>query len=129
MCLFSVISSSRVIQIMDLSQCTNVDWDTELEVLSRIDHRTYFEIPAILLASLVYTFWLCFALIGAPPTQLPVPIKSTTWPLLWIIFAVGLIINPLPIMRRSSRFWFVRNFGKQFLSGMRQVEFTDFWMG
>jgi len=129
MCLFSVISSSHVIQIVNLSQCTNVDWNTELEVLSRIDHRTYFEIPAILLASLVYTFWLCFAQIGAPPTQLPVPIRSTIWPLLWIVFAVGLIVNPLPIMRRSSRFWFVRNLGKQFLSGMRPVEFTDFWMG
>lgn len=97
----------------------------ELDVLSRIDYRKYFEIPAFLLSTLICSFWLTFYQIGAPHA----PFDGKWWPFIWFMFAIVVIANPLPIMHRSSRYWFIRNLGMQVLSGTRPVEFTDFWLG
>ncbi|KAL0960089.1 hypothetical protein HGRIS_011733 [Hohenbuehelia grisea] len=91
----------------------------ELDVRTKLDHREYFETPAILLATLCYAFWLSFSRIG----------PSTLWPLIWLAFAAIVLFEPLPILFRSSRFWFLRSVGKLLVPGMRRVEFTDFWMG
>ncbi|OCH89346.1 EXS-domain-containing protein [Obba rivulosa] len=39
------------------------------------------------------------------------------------------MLDPLPILFRPSRWWLVRNIGRLLTSGVRRVEFADFWMG
>ncbi|TFY63335.1 hypothetical protein EVG20_g6362 [Dentipellis fragilis] len=95
----------------------------ELDIRTRLDHREYFEIPAVVLATLCYSFWLSFARVGDPH------IAPTTWPLIWLLFVAGLLINPLPILFRESRWWLIRNVARLLTSGTHRVEFTDFWMG
>jgi hypothetical protein len=94
-------------------------------VSSHLDYRQYFEIPTILLSTLIYAFWLSFS--GEKLSNLHI-VHPTMWPLIWLGFAGIVLINPLPMMHRRSRYWFLRSFGGQFLSGLRPVEFTDFWL-
>ncbi|KAJ7108542.1 EXS-domain-containing protein [Mycena epipterygia] len=39
------------------------------------------------------------------------------------------MLDPLPILFKSSRYWLIRNVCKLLTAGTRRVEFTDFWMG
>lgn len=94
----------------------------ELEVRTKLDYQAYFEIPAILLATLCYAFWLSFARIGVSF------VAPTTWPLVWLTFCAIFTMNPLPIYHRSSRWWMYRIFGRLLLPGTRRVKFSDFWM-
>ncbi|KAF5381280.1 hypothetical protein D9615_008351 [Tricholomella constricta] len=95
----------------------------ELDTRTRMDYREYYEIPSILLAALSYAFWLSFLRIGAPH------ISPTIWPLVWLGFCALVMVDPLPLFYKSSRYWLLRNVGKLLMSGSRRVEFTDFWMG
>lgn len=102
------------------------------------------KLPAFFLATLICAFWLSFTLVGDNQ-----PIAPTTWPLTWLVMALIVLLNPLPIMFKSSRFWLMRKTGKLLLSGTKTVEvriwgiweyhrcdwvillrqFTDFWLG
>jgi hypothetical protein len=95
----------------------------ELDVTTQLDHREYFELPSMLLASLMYAFWLSFSLVGYPT------VSPTTWPLVWLAFAFILLFEPLPVTFRSSRYWLIKIVARLFVSGTKRVEFTDFWMG
>ncbi|KAF5356935.1 hypothetical protein D9756_006619 [Leucocoprinus leucothites] len=95
----------------------------ELDVRSRMDYREYYEIPSFLLASLCYAFWLSFARVGSPH------VSPTIWPLVWLALTAAILFDPLPLLFRSSRSWFLRIVGRLFMSGTRRVEFADFWMG
>lgn len=113
----------------------------EFDIRTRLDHREYFEvrliasacvalatltesvftlnamqIPAIAIATLCYAFWLTFARVGAES------VAPTTWPLVWLLFMAGLLINPLPMMFRESRWWLLRNFARLLTSGVHRVE-------
>lgn len=91
----------------------------ELDIRTRLGHCEYFELPAILFATLAYAFWLSFSHIGVP----------TIWPLAWIVFALVVVLHPIPVLYKSSRWWLVRSVGKLLVSGVHPVEFIDFWMG
>lgn len=95
----------------------------DLDVSSRLDYRQYFEIPSLLLAALCFAFWASFSRLGDPI------LHYTTWPLLWLTFAILITVHPIPVMAKSSRYWFIKTMLKLFLSGMRPVEFVDFWIG
>ncbi|GJJ15013.1 hypothetical protein Clacol_009286 [Clathrus columnatus] len=56
-------------------------------------------------------------------------ISPTTWPLIWLVFALVLLVNPFPIFSRSSRYWFIKHLGKLVAPGWGPVEFADFWLG
>lgn len=101
----------------------NYSFIFELDLLTQLDHRKYFEIPAILLSTLFTAFWLSFNILNSPG------LSPTFWPLIWLAFAVIIIFDPLPFLSRPSRYWLVKNAAKQFISGTKPVEFTDFWMG
>ncbi|KAJ6487883.1 EXS family-domain-containing protein [Mycena sanguinolenta] len=88
-----------------------------------LDHREYFQIPSILFATLCYAFWLSFARIGAPT------VDPSIWPLVWLGFAAVMMFDPLPIFFKPSRYWLIKHVGTLLKSGMRPVEFTDFYMG
>jgi hypothetical protein len=74
------------------------------------------QIPAFLLTLLAYAFWISFYRIGSHV------IDPTTWPLIWLGFAAFFMINPLPIWRKSSRWWFLKSVGRLLLPGMTRVE-------
>ncbi|KAF7316200.1 Signal transduction protein [Mycena indigotica] len=95
----------------------------EFDLRTRMDHREYFEIPSLLFAALCGAFWLSFAQIGAPS------VDPTIWPLVWLGFAGVIMLDPLPLIFKPSRWWFLRSLGKLMTSGTRPVEFADFWMG
>ncbi|KAF7325791.1 Signal transduction protein [Mycena kentingensis (nom. inval.)] len=93
----------------------------EFDLRTRMDHREYFEIPSFLFATLCGAFWLSFSRFGT--------ISPTLWPVIWLAFAGAVVLNPLPVFFKPSRFWLVRAIGKLLTSGTRQVEFADFWLG
>ena len=49
-------------------------------------------------------------------------------PLLFIFLILFLLINPLNIMHRSSRYWFCRRLFRIFSSPFHRVTFADFWI-
>ncbi|KAK7044716.1 signal transduction protein [Favolaschia claudopus] len=95
----------------------------EFDVRTRLDHREYVLIPSLLLSTLCYAFWLSFAKLGAPS------VSPTIWPMVWLGFAAIVMLDPLPVLFKPSRWWLLKNVAKLFASGTRRVEFTDFWMG
>jgi hypothetical protein len=101
----------------------NYSFIFELDVLTQLDYRKYFELPAILLSTLFTAFWLSFNVLNSPG------LSPTFWPLIWLAFAVLIIFDPLPFQSRPSRYWLIKNVARQFISGTKPVEFTDFWMG
>ncbi|VDC03363.1 unnamed protein product [Peniophora sp. CBMAI 1063] len=86
------------------------------------DHRKYFELPALLLATLSYSFCLSFLRPGI------VGVSPQAWPLAWLLFAFAMTFNPLPLLNRSSRLWFARNLARLIKSGWSKVRFTEFWL-
>ncbi|KAF8740038.1 hypothetical protein AX14_008953 [Amanita brunnescens Koide BX004] len=94
----------------------------ELDTKSHIDYRQYLEIPSLLFTGLSYSFFCTFFRVGSPG------ISPSYWLFVWLGFASLLIFNPLPIFFRSSRFWFLKIFGRVMSSGMHTVEFSDFWL-
>ena len=120
----------------------NCLWIVELDVRTWLDSREYFEvrscqpptqqlfcslitidhlsptpqIPAFLLTTLIYAFWLSFSRIGSKT------VNPTVWPLLWLALTTFIIINPLPIWSKSSRWWFLKKVGRLLISGTRRVE-------
>ncbi|THH12162.1 hypothetical protein EW145_g196 [Phellinidium pouzarii] len=101
----------------------NYQFIFELDVRTQLDSREYFELPSFLLSTLIYAFWLSYSQIGTHN------IASTTWPLIWLAFALVILFNPLPLLFPNSRLWFTRKVGKLLISGTMPVEFTDFWLG
>ncbi|KAJ6487886.1 EXS-domain-containing protein [Mycena sanguinolenta] len=39
------------------------------------------------------------------------------------------MLDPFPVLFKSSRYWLLRNVAKLLASGTRRVEFSDFWLG
>lgn len=93
---------------------------TELDVRTQLDSREYFEVriqflcwlcmtnlvifklPAFLLGTLIYAFWLSFSDVGVSN------VSPTTWPLAWLVLALLVLLNPLPVLFPSSRRWCVQ---------------------
>jgi hypothetical protein len=74
------------------------------------------QIPSLLFATLSCAFWLSFSRIGLPA------VAPTTWPLIWLGMAVCVMIVPLPVLSRPSRFWLHRSMARLLLPGLRSVE-------
>ncbi|VDB96026.1 unnamed protein product [Peniophora sp. CBMAI 1063] len=85
--------------------------------------KKYFELPALLITTLCYAFWLSFTRTG----QRVMPPQA--WPVAWLLLSLVILVNPLPILERSSRFWLIRNVARLATSGAHHVRFTDFWLG
>ena len=97
-----------------------------------MDYREYYEvnpyrrnwdlslfelkIPILLFSALCCAFWLSFAGIGASY------VSPTIWPLIWLAVTAAILFDPLPLLFRSSRLWFLRIIGKLLVSGIRTVE-------
>jgi hypothetical protein len=89
---------------------------TELDVRTALNPHEYSELPLLFLATLMYAFWFSFARVASDA------IDPTTWPMIWLLFVVVVIFNPLPILKRSARFWMLRNTYRLLTSGIHRVE-------
>lgn len=91
-----------------------------------LDYHEYPELPSFLLLLLGVAFWVSFV------NPFPSAIAPTTWPLVWLVVALVILILPLPIFHLRSRTWFIRSilrvFGAGFFVG-GVVEFRDFFLG
>ncbi|KAJ7064981.1 EXS family-domain-containing protein [Mycena amicta] len=89
---------------------------------STCEHEwTIANILSLLFSTLCGAFWLSFSQIGV--------VSPTTWPVVWLGFAAVLMLDPLPLVFKPSRWWLLKSIGKLLTSGTRPVEFADFWMG
>jgi hypothetical protein len=78
------------------------------------------QLPAFLLLTLVYAFWLSFS-------GFQLAVAPTAWPLAWLVLAIVIFINPLPVFYPHSRNWLLRKSGGLLLSGTRRVEVGFFF--
>ena len=76
---------------------------------------TFLQLPAFLFLTLSHCFWFSFS-------GFPFQVPPTRWPIIWVIFTISVMINPLPVFYRSSRMWLLRTLGSLFISGSRGVE-------
>ncbi|EJT99046.1 EXS-domain-containing protein [Dacryopinax primogenitus] len=95
----------------------------DLDVRSVLDYREFFELPAFLFMTLSYCCFFSFYLVDNPR------VDPHTWPLAWVVLSILVLINPLPIWRRRSRYWFLYMIARLLVSGTTRVEFADFWLG
>ena len=87
-------------------------------------HRlTFLQFPAFLFITLSFCVWLSFFNIGSSN------IAPTTWPLVWLVFALVLLFNPFPVFSRSARAWLIKHVIHLLTAGTSPVEFSDFWLG
>ncbi|WVF72993.1 hypothetical protein IAT40_007811 [Kwoniella sp. CBS 6097] len=87
-----------------------------------IDYRSFFEIPAFLFLTLSYCFYFTFARIGADT------IAPTTWPAAWLVFVAVFFLNPLPVLRRGTRYWLLKVLFRVCTPGYSRVEFIAFFL-
>ena len=48
--------------------------------------------------------------------------SDSSWPAAWLVFLATFFINPLPILRRSSRWWLLRVLFRVLTPGISRVE-------
>ncbi|OXC70750.1 hypothetical protein AYX13_00732 [Cryptococcus neoformans] len=87
-----------------------------------IDYRSFMEIPAFLFLTLSYCFYFSFARVGSSN------IDPTTWPAAWLIFLCVFWLNPLPVLRRGTRYWLLRVLFRVITPGYSRVEFIAFFL-
>ncbi|CDR98684.1 hypothetical protein, partial [Sporisorium scitamineum] len=95
----------------------------EWDVRTTMDHRQFFEIPALLMLLLSCCFWVSFV------NPFPDAIAPTTWPAVWLVIVAVLMLNPLPVLLPASRGWFLKSLLRVFTAGWKRVEFRDFFLG
>ncbi|WRT70222.1 uncharacterized protein IL334_007217 [Kwoniella shivajii] len=87
-----------------------------------IDYRSFLEIPAFLFLTLSYCFYFSFAQVGSSN------VAPTTWPAAWLVFVAVFFLNPLPILRRGTRYWLLRVLFRVCTPGYSRVEFIAFFL-
>ncbi|GAC98206.1 hypothetical protein PHSY_005795 [Pseudozyma hubeiensis SY62] len=95
----------------------------EWDVRTTMDHRQFFEIPALLMLFLSCCFWVSFV------NPFPGAIEPTVWPTVWLVIVAVVLLNPLPIWMPASRAWFAKSWARVFTAGWKRVEFRDFFLG
>ncbi|WWC64582.1 uncharacterized protein I303_107193 [Kwoniella dejecticola CBS 10117] len=87
-----------------------------------IDYRSFLEIPAFLFLTLSYCFYFTFAQIGSSN------VAPTTWPAAWLVLVAVFFLNPLPVLRRGTRYWLLKVLFRVCTPGYSRVEFIAFFL-
>lgn len=96
----------------------------EWDVRHVLDFHQFFELPAFFLLLLSIAFWISFI------NPFPDSIAPTTWPLIWLVVVVVIMLNPLPIGYYHARKWLIVTLLRVFHGGLlSRVEFRDFFLG
>lgn len=100
-----------------------INYEFVMELSSpTIDYRSYLEVPAFLFMTLSFCFFFSFYRVGESN------VAPTTWPAGWLVFLAVFWLNPLPIFRRSSRYWLLRVLARVLTPGYSRVEFIAFFL-
>lgn len=95
----------------------------EWDVRHVLDYHQFFELPAFLLMLLAIAFWISFV------NPFPDTIAPTTWPLVWLVVVVVIILNPFPFCYYRARRWLIVSLGRLLHGGFfSRVEFRDFFV-
>lgn len=117
----STTNQSPTPRIVGLDVKSKIDYQQYIEVRRPPASRTFLpiiheKIPAILLSTLCFSFWLSFSQIGSRTSL------HTHWPLIWLGFNTLILCNPFPVCYRSSRAWLFKRFVSLIIAGVRRVE-------
>ncbi|KIR29217.1 hypothetical protein I309_01804 [Cryptococcus deuterogattii LA55] len=94
----------------------------ELNLWAYVTARINYEIPAFLFLTLSYCFYFSFARVGSSN------VDPTTWPAAWLVFLCVFWLNPLPVLRRGTRYWLLRVMFRVLTPGYSRVEFIAFFL-
>lgn len=94
----------------------------ELDVRTKMDYHQFIELPALLYFILSLFWW------AAWQNFWPNHVEPSAYPLAWIVVALSVMLNPLPILYPSARWWMVRTFLRMISSGAVAVAFADFFV-
>jgi hypothetical protein len=81
-----------------------------------LDARSYLEIPAFFFLTLSYCFFFSFYRVATHS------VAPTTWPAAWLVFVAVFFLNPLPVLRRRSRWWLIKVLWRVCTPGYSRVE-------
>ncbi|BGP16090.1 hypothetical protein JCM10213_007531 [Rhodosporidiobolus nylandii] len=95
----------------------------ELDIRNRLDYHQFIELPALLYFILSLFWWLAWQ------NPWPDSISPSAYPLAWVIVMLVIMLNPLPVLYPSTRWWMLRSFCRMITSGLVAVEFRDFFLG
>ncbi|KAL9939129.1 hypothetical protein V8E36_001942 [Tilletia maclaganii] len=96
----------------------------EFDVRTLADYHQFFELPALFLLLLSVCFWISFL------DPFPAAIAPTTWPLVWTVIVIVVLLLPFRVFLKPSRTWFIRSLLRVFQAGiLSRVEFRDFFLG
>ncbi|KAG0659046.1 hypothetical protein C6P46_005342 [Rhodotorula mucilaginosa] len=95
----------------------------ELDIRNKMDYHQFIEIPALLYFILSLFWW------AAWNNFWPGHIEPSAYPLAWIVVALSIMLNPLPILYPSARWWMLRSFLRMISAGLVRVSFADFFLG
>ncbi|WOO82310.1 Xenotropic and polytropic retrovirus receptor 1 [Vanrija pseudolonga] len=113
--------------LFELNLCAFVEARINYEFvmeLSRptLDFRSYLEMPTFFFMTLSYCFFFSFYRVATHN------VAPTTWPAAWLVLIVVFFLNPLPIFRRRSRYWFLHVLWRVITPGYSRVEFIAFFI-
>lgn len=75
--------------------------------------------PTFFFMTLSYCFFFSFYRVATHS------VAPTTWPAAWLVFIVVFFLNPLPIIRRRSRYWFLHVLWRVITPGYSRVEVSS----
>ena len=95
-------------------------------LIFEIDPRNYlFHEDIIEIASFIGIFWLSSVILYIISAYLD--IEYSIYPIIFGILLVSYILNPFDVMKRSSRFWFIKLLWRSLSAPLNNVTFADFW--
>ncbi|GAA5989572.1 hypothetical protein JCM10908_000534 [Rhodotorula pacifica] len=94
----------------------------ELDVRTKMDYHQFIELPALLYFILSLFWW------AAWNNFWPGHIEPSAYPLAWIVVALSIMLNPLPFLYPSARWWMLRSFLRMMSAGLVRVSFADFFL-
>ena len=94
----------------------------EIDPRNHLTYQKFLELGAFLVSTWLISFSLF--LISSYLDFYPL-----LQPLLFAIFLILFVINPIPIFYRQSRYWFLKKLCRVLVAPFYHVNFVDFWLG
>jgi hypothetical protein len=96
----------------------------EWDVRHVLDFHQFFELPAFFMLLLSLAFWVSFL------NPFPDKIAPTTWPLVWLVAVLVIMLNPFRFCYFHARRWLIVSLLRVCHGGLLSgVEFRDFFLG
>ncbi|CUS07255.1 unnamed protein product [Tuber aestivum] len=94
----------------------------ELDAKYQLNHRQFLEIPSLFITIFAICFW--FSVYDFWPDEL----DMIHFPIIYISLAAAVLFNPIKRFYFRSRKFFLLTIARVLVSGLKRVEFKDFWV-